>query len=127
MTPATGTRVPDKLTAVRGAAFGECPRCHARTMFAGLLAFAPVCTKCGLDFVQFNVGDGAAAFVTLIVGGLVVAGAIALQASLAPPIWVQLIVWLPVTVVAVVGVLRVAKAALLASEYRTGAREGRLK
>ncbi len=112
---------------MRGAILGECPHCHARTLFAGVLAFAPVCSKCGLDFAQFNVGDGAAAFVTLIVGGLVVAGAIVLQATFAPPIWVQLLVWLPVMAGAVIGLLRVAKAALLGGEYRTGAREGRLQ
>lgn len=96
-------------------------------MFAGVLAFAPACHACHLDFAQFNVGDGAAAFVTLIVGGLVVAGAIVLQATLSPPIWVQLLIWLPVTALAVIGLLRVAKAALLGGEYRTGAREGRLQ
>jgi uncharacterized protein (DUF983 family) len=96
-------------------------------LFAGALAFSPACAKCGLDFAQFNVGDGAAAFVTLIVGALAVGGAIALQASLAPPIWVQLLIWLPFMAVAVIGLLRVAKAALLGGEYRTGAREGRLQ
>jgi uncharacterized protein (DUF983 family) len=111
---------------ITDAVLGRCPRCHARGLFSGALAFASGCTRCGLDFAQFNVGDGAAAFVTLIVGGLVVAGAIALQASLAPPIWVQLLIWLPVMAIAVIGLLRVAKAALLGSEYRTGAREGRL-
>ncbi len=112
---------------MRSAVFGLCPRCQGRTLFAGLLAFAPRCVVCELDLAQFNVGDGAAAFVTLVVGGLVVAGAVGLQASLAPPIWVQLAVWLPVTVVGVIGALRIARAALLQAEYRTGAREGRLQ
>jgi uncharacterized protein (DUF983 family) len=120
--------VPDAIAggSVVDAVLGRCPRCHARSLFIGALAFAPACTACGLDFAQFNVGDGAAAFVTLIVGGLAVAGAIGLQASFAPPIWVQLAVWLPFMGAAVIGLLRVAKAALLGSEYRTGAREGRL-
>lgn len=119
--------MPDALTTARGAILGHCPRCGAQSLFAGLLAFAPSCRGCRLNFAQFNVGDGAAAFVTLIVGGLVVAGAIILQASLAPPIWVKLVVWLPIMALAVVGLLRVAKAALLISEYRTGAREGRIE
>jgi len=107
--------------------FGLCPKCNARTLFAGWLAFAPTCAACGLDLAQFNVGDGAAAFVTLIVGGLVVAGAIGLQASLDPPIWLQLLIWLPLTAIGVIGLLRIAKGALLQGEYRTGAREGRLQ
>jgi uncharacterized protein (DUF983 family) len=124
-----GTPVLEATAAgsVIDAVLGRCPRCHARSLFAGMLSFAPACTKCGLDFTQFNVGDGATAFVTLIAGGFVVAGAITLQAMVAPPIWLQLLIWLPVTLVAVVGLLRVAKAALLGGEYRTGAREGRLQ
>ncbi len=117
----------DARGVILGALTGACPRCGARALFAGLLNFASSCVQCHLDLAQFNVGDGAAAFVTLIVGGVVVAGAITLQATLAPPIWVQLIVWLPVMAALVVALLRVAKAALLTSEYRTGAREGRLK
>jgi len=92
-----------------------------------MLAFAPKCRACGLDFDGFNVGDGAAAFGTLIVGGIVVIGAVSLQIAFAPPWWVQVAIWFPVTAVLVVGLLRVAKAALLASEYRNAAREGRIQ
>jgi len=91
-----------------------------------MLAFASKCRACGLDFASFNVGDGAAAFGTLIVGGLVVVGGVTLQLTLAPPLWVQLAIWIPVAAILVIGLLRVAKAALIASEYRNAAREGRI-
>ena len=39
---------------------------------------------CGLDFAAFNVGDGPAAFLTLILGTIVDALAIALELTLAP-------------------------------------------
>ena len=58
---------------------GVCPRCGNRTLFAGLATFAPRCRACSLDFADFNVGDGPAAFLILIVGGLIVGLAIALQ------------------------------------------------
>ena len=50
---------------------GLCPRCGARTLFAGLARFAPSCSSCGLDFASYNVGDGPAAFLILIVGAIV--------------------------------------------------------
>jgi uncharacterized protein (DUF983 family) len=104
---------------------GLCPRCGAASLFAGTLAFAPVCRGCGLDFAGFNVGDGPAAFLILIVGAIVAGLAIAVDLSISPPWWVHL-VWLPVALALTVGGLRLGKAALLYQEYRTQAREGRI-
>ena len=105
---------------------GACPRCAAPTLFGGLIAFAPACTTCGLDFTRFNVGDGPAAFLTLIVGALVVLGAVSLELTIGPPFWVHLLIWPAVTLALVIAGLRVAKAWLLTAEYRNAAREGRL-
>ncbi|HEX7656653.1 MAG TPA: DUF983 domain-containing protein, partial [Sphingomonas sp.] len=82
---------------------------------------------CGLDYSSFNVGDGPAALLTLVLGAIIVAAAVALQLAASPPLWVQLAIWIPVTALAVVLALRVAKGALLALEYRNAAREGRIK
>ncbi|WP_234028999.1 DUF983 domain-containing protein [Aurantiacibacter spongiae] len=103
------------------ALFGLCPRCGAKTLFDGLLAFAPRCRACGLDFDRFNVGDGPAAFLTLGIGTVIVALALWLQLAVEPPWWVHVLIWLPLTVASVIGGLRVTKAWLLASEYRRGA------
>ncbi|MDE8652928.1 DUF983 domain-containing protein [Novosphingobium album (ex Liu et al. 2023)] len=107
------------------ALFGLCPRCGARTLFGGLASFAPRCRVCGLDFSGFNVGDGPAAFLTLIVGALIAVLAIWVQLSFEPPFWVHILLWVPLTTLAVVGGLRAGKAALLAAEYQRRAGEGR--
>lgn len=106
---------------------GLCPRCGAPTLFAGLISFAPKCSRCALDFAAFNVGDGPAAFLTLGVGAIVTIGAVALELALSPPFWVHILIWLPVTALLVVGTLRIAKGWLLAIEYRHAAREGRIE
>ena len=103
---------------------GECPRCGAPTMFASVVGFAPACSSCQLDYSSFNVGDGPAAFLTLIVGAIVVLGAVMLELTAGPPFWVHLLIWPAVTLALVVGLLRIGKAVLLASEYRNAAREG---
>src|SRR5690349_15946583 len=97
---------------------GLCPRCGAKTLFDGFARFAPKCRVCGLDFSQFNVGDGPAAFLTLIVGGLVTGLAIWLELAAEPPVWVHVLLWVPFTLIAVIGLLRVTKGMLLAAEYR---------
>ena len=78
--PASGA-APSLLAA---AFQGLCPNCGARTLFAGLASFAPKCRACGLDFSTFNVGDGPAAFLILIVGAIVAVGAILLDQGITP-------------------------------------------
>lgn len=112
---------PDVLPA---ALFGLCPNCGQKTLFRSVTAFAPKCRACGLDYDQYNVGDGPAAFLTLIVGGLIVAIALIVEVNFQPPIWVHVILWLPLTIAAVVGALRVSKGILLILEHRNQAREG---
>ena len=106
---------------------GLCPRCGAKTLFGGVIRFAPRCRACGLDFDRFNVGDGPAAFLTLIIGALVCVAAITLELSVSPPWWLHVILWVPVTIALVVGALRVAKGMLIASEYRNRAEEGHIR
>ncbi len=105
---------------------GLCPRCGAPTLFAGAVRFSERCGTCQLDLTQFNVGDGPAAFLIMIVGGLVTIGAVVLELSVSPPFWVHILLWVPLTLGLVLGLLRLAKGALLVLEYRNRAREGRL-
>lgn len=112
---------PDLLPA---ALFGLCPNCGQKTLFCGVIAFADKCRACSLDYSKYNVGDGPAAFLTLIVGGLVLALALIVELNFYPPIWVHALLWFPLTIAAVVGLLRVSKAMLLILEHRNQAREG---
>ena len=117
---------------VRAALNGLCPRCGAATLFAASsfrtsARFADRCAACGLDFDQFNVGDGPAAFLTLILGTVVTALAITVELTLHPPLWLHMAIWIPVTAAGVLYTLRLAKAALLWAEFRNAAREGRLR
>ena len=116
-----------EVTPVAAALGGLCPQCGNRTLFAGVATFAPKCRACGLDLSSFNVGDGPAAFLIFIVGALVVGLAIAVELGASPPWWVHVLLWLPLTLFLVVFLLRVAKALLLALEYRHRAREGRAR
>jgi len=108
---------------VPAALFGLCPRCGARTLFDGLASFAPKCRACGLDFAQFNVGDGPAAFLTMVIGALIVGLALWVQLAFEPPFWVHVVLWVPLTAAAVIWGLRAGKGALLAAEYQRGAKE----
>jgi uncharacterized protein (DUF983 family) len=105
---------------------GLCPRCGAPTLFAGFIRFADRCAACGLDIAAFNVGDGPAAFLTLILGTIISIAAIVLELTVHPPWWLHVILWVPITLGSVILSLRVAKGMLFASEYRNRAAEGRV-
>ena len=112
----------------RAALFGLCPRCGARSLFErgaydGFLKFAPECTACQLDFSKFNVGDGPAAFVTLIIGALMVGLALWLDFTVNPPFWVHVLIWVPLTAATVICGLGIGKAALLTNEYTYAAQK----
>jgi uncharacterized protein (DUF983 family) len=111
---------------VQAALFGECPACGARTLFAGWVRFAPRCRACGHDFSAYNVGDGPAAFLILVIGALVCAFALVLQVQASPPFWVHIVLWVPITTGLVLLSLRVSKAMMLIHEARAEVREGRV-
>ena len=112
--------------AIATAIAGSCPRCGAPGLFEGPIRFAPKCKACGLDYAAFNVGDGAAAFLILIVGAILTVGAIVVELKYSAPWWVHLI-WIPLGIVLTVAGLRLGKALLLGQEFRTSAREGRIQ
>jgi uncharacterized protein (DUF983 family) len=111
---------------IRAAIQARCPRCENAPLFDGWVRFAARCRACGLDYDKFNVGDGPAAFLILIIGALITALALTLQLSAHPPFWVHIILWVPITTALVILCLRASKAALLILEYRHQAREGRI-
>lgn len=94
-------------------------------MFRGLVSYAPACRACALDFDSFNVGDGPAAFLILIVGAVLTVLAVVFDLKLSPPWWVHLI-WIPIGLALTLGGLRLAKSWLIAQEYAHRAREGRI-
>jgi uncharacterized protein (DUF983 family) len=122
------SEAPDSGAApsLAAAAFqGLCPNCGAKTLFAGMASFAPTCRACELDIHGYNVGDGPAAFLILIVGAILAFGAILLDQMADPPWWAHL-VWLPIGAALTIYGLRLGKAALLYQEHKHRAREGRL-
>ncbi len=67
---------------------------------------------CGTDLRAQDSGDGPAAFIVLIVGALVVVGALITEVRYEPP------VWLPLTLILVLALMRPFKAILIALQYK---------
>jgi len=105
---------------------GRCPRCGQGQLFNGFLTTAPSCRACGLDFDFADAGDGPAVFIMMFVGFLVVGAALVVELKFEPPIWVHMVLWLPLVLVLALGILRPLKGFMIALQYQTRSREGRL-
>jgi uncharacterized protein (DUF983 family) len=105
---------------------GRCPRCGEGKLFSGFLTVAPRCTACDLDYKFADAGDGPAVFVILLAGFVVVGLLLWTEINYEPPMWVHLVIFLPMTVIVVLGMLRPLKGILVALQYRNKAEQGRL-
>lgn len=105
---------------------GRCPRCGQGRLFSGYLTPAKGCANCGLDYAFADSGDGPAVFVILIIGFIVVGLALWMEVTHSPPMWLHMILWIPLTLVLCLTLLRWIKGLLIALQYRHKAQEGRL-
>lgn len=106
---------------------GRCPRCGDGRLFAGFVNVAPRCEACGLDYGFADAGDGPAVFVTLFAGLVVLGLALWVEIAFQPPIWVHMVIFLPLTLIVCLGMLRPLKGLLIALQYRNKAELGRLE
>lgn len=113
---------------LRAGLFGRCPRCGKGALFQGplTLSIRERCPSCGLDFRFVDPGDGPAVFAILILGFLVLGAALVLEFKVAPPVWVHVVLWGPVTLALGFLLLRPLKATLVALQFHHKAEEGRL-
>jgi uncharacterized protein (DUF983 family) len=106
---------------------GRCPRCGGGKMFDGFLELAPRCEACGLDYSFADAGDGPAVIVTLLAGFIVVGAALVVEVKYEPPMWLHLAIFLPLTLVVCLGMLRPLKGILVSLQYRNKAGLGQLE
>ena len=106
---------------------GRCPRCGEGKLFDGYLKLKPRCAACGLDFAFADSADGPAVFIMLIAGFFVLGLALYVEIAYTPPIWLHLLLWLPLALVTCLGLLSPMKGLAVALQYAHKAEEGRLK
>jgi len=105
----------------------RCPRCGKGRLFAAPfnLDLKSDCEVCGLNYRFVDSGDGPAVFAILILGFLMLGGALLLEFTVHPPIWVHAMIWVPVTLFMALGLLRPLKATLIALQFAHKAEQGR--
>jgi uncharacterized protein (DUF983 family) len=103
---------------------GRCPRCGEGRLFSGFISVAPSCRACGLDYKFADSGDGPAVFVILLAGFFIIGLTLWTEIRYEPPIWVHLVIFLPLTFVVCLGLLRPLKGLAIGLQYRNRAGQG---
>jgi len=101
----------------------RCPNCGEGSLFDGFLAVSASCDACGFDLRKADSGDGPAVFIILIVGFLVGFAALITEIAFHPPVWLHLILWLPLTAILCLGLLRPFKGVMIAMQFHHHASE----
>lgn len=104
----------------------RCPRCGEGQLFHGYLSVKPKCSACGLDNSFIDTGEGPAVLVMLVVGFVILGSALWLDSQLTMPVWLHIFIWLPLSILLSLFLLRKMKAVMIALQYRHKAAEGKI-
>lgn len=99
---------------------GKCPNCGEGRLFGRFLKVADSCGHCGEELIHQRADDFPAYLVMVVVGHLVVPAILAVETAYAPPVWLQLAVWLPVTLFASLALLQPTKGAIVGLQWQIG-------
>jgi uncharacterized protein (DUF983 family) len=97
----------------------RCPNCGKGHLFGRFLKVADHCEVCGEDFTPQRADDFPAYLVIVTVGHVVVPALLAVEMAYAPPAWLQLLIWLPVTLFSALGLLQPTKGAIVGLQWQT--------
>jgi uncharacterized protein (DUF983 family) len=89
------------------------------------LTVSGACEACGLDLAAADPGDGASVFVILVVGIVIAFAMLFTEFTLHPPVWVHVVVWMPLTALLCLGLMRPFKGVLLALQFHNHAAQAR--
>jgi len=96
----------------------RCPRCGRGRLFVGLLTLMESCPVCQLDYRKADSGDGPAVFLIFILGALAVGLLFVFQFVLELPEWLTWLLLITLVLGGALGLLRPAKAIMIALQYK---------
>lgn len=103
----------------------RCPNRGEAPLFSGYLKVRPARERCRADLSRADSGDGPVVFILLIVGAIGCFGMLFAEIRFHPPIWLQLLIWLPGMGLLTLALLRPFKAVLIALQFHNRASEAR--
>lgn len=111
--PSTG------IAMLRGAR-GRCPCCDQAKLFDGWLKVADTCPKCDAPLGRIRADDAPPYFTIFAVGHIVIPGMLILEKAYKPELWVHSVIWVPLTLVLSLALMRPVKGATIGLMLKLG-------
>jgi uncharacterized protein (DUF983 family) len=99
--------------ALRRGATNRCPVCGEGKVFSGFLRVTSVCETCGAPLGSLRADDAPPYFTILLTGHLLVPGVLWVEKMWMPPMWLHMVIWLPLFAVIATLLLRPIKGAVV--------------
>ncbi|MBN8912708.1 MAG: DUF983 domain-containing protein [Rhizobiales bacterium] len=94
-----------------------CPACGTGALYHKFLKVSDTCPACAEELHHQRADDAPPYFTMVIVGHVVIAGVLLLERNIAPPTWVHMALWLPLTVGLSLWLLPRVKGALVGLQW----------
>ena len=98
----------------------KCPNCGQGHLFKGYLKVRPNCDVCGHDNGQYRADDAPPYFTIFVTGHIVVPLMLWLERAETPPLWVHSAIFLPLTVILAMAMIRPIKGATIGGMLKLG-------
>ena len=98
----------------------RCPACGRGAMYHRYLKVTDACPVCGTELHHHRADDAPPYFTMLVVGHVVVGGVLGLERALAPPVWLHMALWLPLTLALSLWLLPMVKGGLIGLQWALG-------
>ena len=108
----------DQTSSLVSGMLGRCPMCGRGRLYKGFLELETACSVCHADLSRPGSAEDPFAFIVLIVGMIVVGAALVVEIRYQWPIWLHLLVWLPLSLAMCLALLRPMRGLLVAIQLR---------
>lgn len=95
----------------------RCPRCNRGKIFGKYLKIKDSCSHCGQEFYHHRADDFPPYITITIVGHIILSAATSVQIIYGPPMWVHMLLWLPLILFMSLAMLPPVKAALVGIQW----------
>lgn len=98
----------------------RCPDCGTGRLFEGFLRVRATCPNCSAELHHHRADDAPPYFTMVIVGHLVVGAVLWAEIVYSPPVWLHMVIWLPLTLVVSLALLRPIKGMIVGAQWALG-------
>ena len=112
--------VPPMPVAIGRGIMGRCPACGQTRCFSGYLRVVPSCVACMAPLGSLRADDLPPYVTIFIVGHIIVGLMMWVESAYRPDFWVQAALWLPISLVLTLALLRPVKGGVLGLMLKLG-------